>query len=431
MTRETRWAVSAGVALCLTAAACVTTSTPAPKSAPPEAAATPSLALAPKEEREKWVVDGSGGASAAGVMLGSRLLAAFPALKSGRIAVAGDPNVPLGIESGIAEGIGGGCVLASGLGLKGSAREIVSQLDPSTFRALVWLETPNRNTGEFNLQLWDAEGGRHSSTLLVKFDPALQDESRVKSALTWLAFSRPVCGLAWQPGAKGGLWVRRGGELVRIEMETRGEAASVPATGIPDGACLLRWEDDGGGSLGCFGASASGGGWLVHVSNGQTPPPDPIQEFPLPEKAKRFLSAPFQSGTGYFMLETTAGEELGAFTDLVWLQGDSGTAFVALGTDGTVWAVRGDLLSVMVGPHAGPCTAIAAYGGNLYLAEARPPYRVKSFRMQADHSWLESADPVAMPAQVLAMAVSGGQKPALFALCASSPEEITAVTLGQ
>ena len=431
MTQKMRWVASAGVVLLVTATACVTTGTPSPQSAPPEATAAPSVAVEPQEERGKWTLDGSGGALAAGAMLGGRLLAAFPALKNGRIAVAGEPGVPGEMEKGIVEGMGSGSVLASGLGLVGSAHEIVSQLSPSTFRALVWLESSKANAGEFHLQIWDAESGRRSSSLLVKLDPPLQDESRVKTGRSWLVFSRPVCGLAWQPGATGGLWVRRGGEFVRIEMETRGEAASVPAAGIPDNACLLRWEEDGGGALGCFGASSSGGGWLVQVSSGQRSPANPIQEFPLPEKARRFLSAPFQPDTGYFMLETTAGEELGAFTDLVWLQGDFGTVFVALGTDGTVWAVRGDLLSVMPGPHIGSCTAIANFGGDLYLAEARPPYRVKTFRMQADHSWLESAAPAVMPAPVLAMAVSGGKKPSLFALCAASPEEIAEVPLGR
>ncbi len=413
--------------LWLASAACATTSTTPPAAAPSANHASPS-APAAHEQPVAWTLDGSTGARGAGAAIGARLLAAFPFLANGRVAVAGDSGVPGDLQDGIVEGAGGGSMLASGLGLKGTAREIVSQLAPSTFRALVWLQPSNRQPGEIELQLWATDEARQTSTVLMEFVPPLQDEPHLLAGRQWLSFSIPVCGLAWQPGKGGGLWVRRGAGFVKIDLETRGQETVATGSGIPEGACLLRWEENtpGDGALGCFSlAPPMQGGWLARFSANKPVAVEPLREFPLPEKAKRFLSAPFQPDAGDFLLKTASGDALGTFTDLVWLQGETGTTFVALGPDGTIWAVRGDLLSLIPGPRTGPCAAIAASEGELYVAEAGPPYNVRFFSLQADHSWLQSSNPVSMPSPVLAMAAaSTGKQKMLFMLCAGQPEQL-------
>lgn len=414
------------VILWLASAACATTSTTPPAAAPSATNVSPHTPAAQKQPGA-WTLDGSTGAHGAGVAIGNRLLEAFPFIRNGRVAVAGDSSVPGDLQSGIIEGVGGGSMLAGGLGLKGTAREIVSQLAPSTFRALVWLQSSNGQPGTIELQLWATDEARQPSTVLMEFVPPLQEEAHVLAGRQWLSFSLPVCGLAWQPGREGGLWVRRGAGFVKIDVETRGQETVGTESGIPDGACLLRWEENGpgGGALGCFSLAPMQGGWLAHFSANKPVAVEPLREFPLPERAKRFLSAPFQPDAGNFLLETASGDALGTFTDLVWLQGEMGTTFVALGPDGTIWAVRGDLLSVIPGPRTAPCAAIAASEGELYVAEAGPPYKVRSFSLQADHSWLQSANPLAMSSPVLAMAAaSTGKQRTLFMLCAGQPEQL-------
>ncbi len=419
--------------LWLAAVSCAASSGIHPSAVPAVSSAAPNgPAISPQPL--SWSFDGTVGARATGVLLGRRLLGFFPFVGRGRAVVASSPGALEGLEEGVSEGIGGGSVRAIELGLKGSAQEIAAQLDPATFRALIWLNTATSGLSKAEVELWDLEKAKEPRRIAVKFIPAIKEAGSGLAASPWLVFSLPVCGLAWQPGQPGGLWVRQGAEFIKIDLATREQTVVASPPEIPAGACLLRWVDDlpQGGTLACFGLASKEGAWLLRFLPGKQPGAEQTPEFPLPEKAKRFLAAPFQPDSGNFILETTAGEALGAFTDLVWLQGAKGTAFAALSPDGTTWGVRGDLLAVIPGPKAGACSAIAASGHDLFLARAAPPYMISSFSLQADQSWLESAPPLVMPSPVLAMVVeTTGRGRTLFILSAGQPAMIFKVGLDQ
>lgn len=339
------------------------------------------------------VLRSEGGAEAVGGALAAELGKHLGGTPSGLTAVGWNPEDedlrPLG--AGLAAGLPKALTLAeSGVSARG-APEALSQLDPASFSALLWLSPERTPEGALSSLLVEVRRGPAAVSLRFEIRPPLASSPPPRTvrgqepSAVIASIEGPIRALTWEEGPPARLWVLGEDILYRMDpsdgtvvqhwkRETSGGLASlVWAEGLPPRLALLE-------------PHSGRGRWFEREADGTFSPDGPVEGFPLGERAARFLSAEWDPEGGAFLLYDYAGKDLGTFVQMARPTGPEGSQFVLLGPDGTTTAVRGSDLARFPGP-AGGVTALSAAGPALILSTGEPPPRVEAFVLSRDRLW--------------------------------------------
>jgi hypothetical protein len=423
-------------------------------------------------------VSGAQGLAGVGAALVKTAQTQWPQSLTGRVVLAWPRSEPwLKPAAAAAKSALPNAVLVSELGLSADrAENLYTQLDPSSFSVLFWMESGPAESGSLDsvqLKIWPLQAASPETLTcqvsppvsLAGAAPALPPEAAAEPLpAPWLSLSAVPAALGWEPGERR-LWYVAGGRVVRFDPLTRMEdnswaitpppppppqpdsgspapsqtgaappaghssqSASPPAQpGVPvitpGKGFVLRWVPAEGplGAMGLFSRKEGWGRWYERSADQGWQPGAALPSFPMSTRLSRFFSAPFDSQTGGFQLINYNGETLGEFVNLVKVKGPGWTVIVCRNSDGSVWGVRGDLLTRIAGPADFPADAIAGAGPWVFLATSTPPYSITAYRLNADHTWESTWTSPVLPGPVTAMTVGTPDKTATLFAAVSSP----------
>jgi hypothetical protein len=401
-------------------------------SALPEEAAHPELKLAT-----------AGGLPEVGRRLADLLRSRFPDAQWGRLALGWDPHstwlYPVG------KGFSGNwpsCVLATDLGLAGTrAEEVYIQLDPSYFRALLWLQPSLDSSGSLaalSLELRSIGPGPAWNATIPCDPPLALSRQAPKGRATplpqpWLVLQEQPRAMAWEAGLSQ-LWIASSDKISRLDYATKKGVQkwnlplSSHGAGRPQ-AVLSDLSEESSARMGWFDLERGQGRVYEKGAGDHFEPAKSIDGYPFTERVLRFIKAPYDGQQGVFLIQDFKGQELSRCVDIARFMGPGGSHFGLLDPDGTVKVLKGSDLSVVNGPVSFQASSITGLGGLLLAASALPPFEVKAYRLSPRGAWEEAWSSPELPAAATALCTGepGGSATLFAAVPVSGGSNVYAI----
>ena len=401
-------------------------------SATPEEAARPELKL-----------QTTGGLPEVGRRLADLLRSRFPDAQWGRLLLAWDPRstwlFPLG------KGFSGNwpaCVLATDLGLAGArAEEVYIQLDPSYFRALLWIQPgldPSGGFSSLTLELRSLGSGPAWEATIPCEPPLVlsRQASKERGAplpQPWLALPEPLRAMAWEAGPSQ-LWTASSAKITRLDFATKKAVQEwnlplLPSSAGQPRAVLSDLSEESAARMGWFDLERGQGRVYEKRAGGIWESAESIDGYPFADRVLRFIKAPYDAQQGVFSVQDFKGQELGRCVDVARFAGPGGSHFGLLDPDGTVKVLRGSDLTVVNGPVSFRATSITGLGGLILAASESPPFEIRAYRLSPRGVWEEAWHSPQLPAAAAALCAGepGGAATVFIAVPAPGGSTVYAV----
>jgi hypothetical protein len=319
------------------------------------------------------------------------------------------------------------CVLLADLGVSAESEAAAyGQMDPASFTALLWMESPAPKGGEmaeFEVTLHGSNPKIPALRVKVRCTPPF----RVPSPPLLPAFERvaqtggEIRAMAWEDPSMR-LWVAAGGRLLRLDPSTGKPEQSwdLPSSdpSKPLGRAVLAYLPEEGlkpARVGWFDEGLASGRWYESVK-GAFSPGGNLSTLPLPDRLLRFISSSIEGPGAAVLMTSYQQKDLCRCVDFVRFTGPGGSCFACLGPNGGIQVVRGDSLTVIEGPSSGASAAIAGTERFLLAAPKAPPFQVDGWTLGAGFTWERawSSPPLPAAPSALCTGVREG-RPVLFA----------------
>ena len=323
----------------------------------------------------------------------------YPDLLKGRVVLGWDPRVPAAVAAGRAAAAADSNLrLLSDLGVAADGpAQALTQLDPSTFSGILWIEILRAPSGEPRgvTLVFRASGRTEEKRLEVFFSQGSPSPSPPKSSPTPAPAPESLFKLqgtfsaaAWS-GSGDEVWLLAAGRLLRRSLMEGKDLQEWPLSqgGSPSETCALRLFFEVGSPTRLGIVTDGRGTWFAQQGQ-EFRPGGAFEGYPLSEKEARFVRAPWLSDENAYALLDYQGRELARFLDLSRIRTDAGESLlVLLKKDRSLSAFRGNSLETVPAPGEGAFSAIAGWRDRFAASEATTPHRVRVFRGTGNSSW--------------------------------------------